>query len=54
MTMVQDTTHMATEFHELKSRLKATWMTGDYDCFSRYMEPGAEQFFRRLDIQPGT
>jgi hypothetical protein len=33
---------------ELKTRLKATWMTGDYDRFSRYMERGAEQFYQRL------
>ncbi|HSB11230.1 MAG TPA: class I SAM-dependent methyltransferase [Blastocatellia bacterium] len=42
------------EFDELKMRLKATWMTGDYDLFSRYMEKGAEQFFRRLGVTPGT
>ena len=43
-----------TDFDQLKSRLKATWMTGDYDLFSRYMEKDAEQFFRRLGIKPGT
>jgi hypothetical protein len=32
-------------FDELKVRLKATWMTGDYDLFSRFMEKDAEQFF---------
>lgn len=42
------------EFAELKSRLKATWSTGDYDLFSRFMEKDAEQFFRRLGIAPGT
>jgi 2-polyprenyl-3-methyl-5-hydroxy-6-metoxy-1,4-benzoquinol methylase len=42
------------EFHELKKRLKTTWMTGDYDCFSRYMEKDAAEFFRRLGIAPGT
>ncbi len=42
------------EFHELKIRLKTTWMTGDYDVFSRYMEKDAELFFRRLGIVPGT
>jgi len=42
------------EFEQLKSRLKATWSTGDYDRFSRFMEKDAEQFFRRLDIAPGT
>ena len=42
------------EFEELKVRLKATWSTGDYDRFSRFMEKDAERFFRRLDIAPGT
>ncbi len=42
------------DFEQLKTRLKATWMTGDYDLFSRYMEKDAEVFFRRLGIQPGT
>ena len=37
-----------------KARLKATWMTGDYDLFSRYMEKDAERFFQRLGIKPGT
>src|SRR3954468_17390018 len=42
------------EFDELKTRLKATWMTGDYDLFSRFMENDAERFFLRLGIEPGT
>jgi len=29
-------------------------MTGDYDLFSRYLEKGAEQFFQRLGVTPGT
>jgi ubiquinone/menaquinone biosynthesis C-methylase UbiE len=43
-----------TDFDQLKIRLKTTWMTGDYDLFSRYMEKDAEQFFRRLGVTPGT
>lgn len=39
---------------ELKSRLKKTWMAGDYDRFCRYMEKGAEEFFARLPVQPGA
>ena len=31
-------------FDELKTRLKSTWMTGDYDLFSRFMQKDAEQF----------
>ncbi len=42
------------EFDDLKARLKTTWMTGDYDVFSRFMEKDAEQFFRRLGVAPGT
>ena len=37
---------------ELKTRLRDTWMTGDYGRFSRYMERDAEAFFRRLPINP--
>src|SRR5262245_55796470 len=43
-----------TDFDQLKIRLKTTWMTGDYDLFSRYMEKDAEQFFRQLGVTPGT
>jgi SAM-dependent methyltransferase len=39
---------------ELKTRLRATWMTGDYGRFSRYMERDAEAFYRRLPIKPGA
>ncbi len=35
---------------ELKTRLRGTWMTGDYGRFSRYMERDAEAFYRRLPI----
>lgn len=42
------------DVHELKARLRTTWMTGDYDLFSRYMEKDAERFFQRLGITPGT
>lgn len=40
------------DMHQLKARLKATWMTGDYDVFSRYLEPDAHLFFRRIGIEP--
>jgi SAM-dependent methyltransferase len=42
------------DFEQLKTRLKATWMTGDYDVFARYMEKDAEVFYQRLGIKPGT
>jgi SAM-dependent methyltransferase len=46
--------HTSQEFEQLKTRLKATWMTGDYNLFSRYMEEDAALFYRRLGITPGT
>src|ERR1041385_7117535 len=42
------------DFDQLKTRLKATWMTGDYDVFARYMEHDAEEFYHRLGVRPGT
>ena len=42
------------DFEQLKTRLKTTWMTGDYDAFSRYLEKSAEEFFQRLGIPRGT
>ena len=43
-----------TELDELKTRLRNTWMTGDYGRFSRYMERDAEAFYRRLPIKPSA
>ncbi len=54
MNAITTETRTSTEFDRLKTRLKATWMTGDYDLFSRYMEKESEQFFRRLYFAPGT
>src|SRR5512143_1442385 len=47
------TTTTVPEIDGLKTRLKATWMAGDYDRFSRYMEQGARDFYERLDVPPG-
>src|ERR687893_376040 len=38
----------------LKTRLKATWMAGDYGTFAKYLEPGALEFLERLPVQAGT
>jgi ubiquinone/menaquinone biosynthesis C-methylase UbiE len=54
MSAIAKETEGAKDFDQLKTRLKTTWMTGDYDLFSRYLEKDAEQFFRRLGITPGT
>ncbi len=42
------------DIQALKTRLKATWMDGNYDYFSRFMESSASEFLDRLDIQPGA
>src|SRR5262245_7032748 len=41
------------DFDQLKTRLKTTWMSGDYDVFSRYMEKDAEGFFHMDRNKPG-
>ncbi len=40
--------------NDLKARLKNIWMAGDYDYFSRSMEPGAREFFSRLNVPQGA
>lgn len=47
-------TTMPPEMEALKARLKATWMSGDYGHFAKYLEPGALQFLERLAVAPGT
>ena len=37
----------------LKTRLRETWMAGDYDRFSRYLEQGARIFYEQLDVPAG-
>jgi len=44
----------APEIDNLKTRLRGTWMAGDYDRFSRYMEDGARLFYEQLDIPAGS
>jgi len=47
-------TAVSPEFVNLKVRLKKSWMAGDYDRFSRYMESGARDFYERLDAAPAV
>src|SRR6516165_9367519 len=37
----------------LKDKLKATWMAGNYDYFSRFMESSAAEFLDRLPLHSG-
>ena len=45
---------LAPDIESLKSRLRTTWMAGDYDRFSRFMENDARSFYERLDVPPGA
>ena len=51
-----NTTATATppDLDALKARLKATWMDGNYDYFSRFMESSAVEFLDCLGVEPGT
>ena len=44
----------ATDIDTLKARLKTTWMDGNYDYFSRFMESSAVEFLDRLGVEPGS
>lgn len=54
MNAIAKKTETSKELDALKTRLKSTWMTGDYDLFSRYMEKDSETFFQKLEVKPGT
>jgi SAM-dependent methyltransferase len=43
-----------TDVDALKARLKATWMDGNYDYFSRFMESSAVEFMDRLGVKTGA
>jgi SAM-dependent methyltransferase len=43
-----------TNIDTLKSQLKATWMDGNYDYFSRFMESSAIELLDRLRVESGT
>lgn len=45
---------VTTELGALKARLKATWMSGDFDKIAQVIEPGATEFIERLPLTPGT
>ena len=43
-----------TELESLKARMKATWMSGDFDKIAQVIEPCAVEFIERLSLAPGT
>jgi len=50
MTQTATTNPSLTNIDALKAQLKATWMDGNYDYFSRFMESSAVEFLDRLDV----
>ncbi|MBK8303559.1 MAG: class I SAM-dependent methyltransferase [Chloracidobacterium sp.] len=48
-----ESTEMTTEMEALKSRLRATWIAGDFGEIAKSIETGAEEFVARLDLGPG-
>src|SRR5258707_11677225 len=54
MSSTSNAPQTPSDFDQLKTKLKTTWMTGDYDAFSRFMQKDAEEFYERLKISPGT
>lgn len=40
--------------NEIKQRMRATWMAGDFGQIARYTAQCAEEFVDRLQLQPGT
>jgi SAM-dependent methyltransferase len=45
---------MTPEMGTLKSRLRSTWMAGDYGQLAQYLEPGALKFLERIAVAPGA
>jgi len=50
---VTTTTTTTEDFGAMKARLKATWMAGNYDYFSRFMESSAVEFADRVGVKKG-
>jgi SAM-dependent methyltransferase len=46
-------TKMTTEMEQLKNRLRATWVAGDFAEIAKSIEEGALEFVERLDLGPG-
>jgi ubiquinone/menaquinone biosynthesis C-methylase UbiE len=42
-----------TDISSLKDRLRATWIAGDFGQIAKSTAPGAEDFIKRLNLQPG-
>ncbi len=48
------TTTSVSELASLKTRLKATWMSGDFDKIAQIISAGGAEFIARLQLRPGA
>jgi SAM-dependent methyltransferase len=48
------TTTSVSELAGLKAKLKATWMSGDFDKIARIIAAGGAEFIARLQLAPGA
>ncbi len=48
-----DGTKLTTEMEQLKNKLRATWMSGDFGRIATSFEAGAVEFVERLDLKSG-
>jgi 2-polyprenyl-3-methyl-5-hydroxy-6-metoxy-1,4-benzoquinol methylase len=48
------TTTSVSEMTELKARLKAVWMSGDFDKIAQLIMAGGAEFIARLQLMPGA
>lgn len=49
-----DSTLMTTEIENLKNKLRATWIAGDFGEIAKSFERGAAEFVERLDLESGV
>ena len=49
-----DSSKMTTEMEQLKTKLRATWVAGDFSEIAKAIEVGAEEFVARLGITKGV
>jgi ubiquinone/menaquinone biosynthesis C-methylase UbiE len=47
------TARMSPEMETLKSKLRATWIAGDFGVIALAIEEGGREFVERLDLKPG-
>ena len=52
-TTTDSANNPSSDLAAIKTKMKATWMDGDYDTFSRYMEIGAEEILGDWHIEAG-